>query len=187
MSAFDRYAKQLTKAGFTSGSSKARDWLRDNLTKARPNRVALIEKGKNAAKPQIGKMYMYFYDPKHKDTMPYYDAFPLILMIGPAKGGWHGLNLHYLDPATRAWFFDQLEGISKNKRLDDDAKIKLSYAQLMNSKKLKVAAVAFKHYLSSHVQSSIVEVPAKDWDIALMLPTAQWKNTTARAVYRGRK
>lgn len=34
-----------------------------------------------------GQMYMFYYDPKHKKTLPYYDRFPLIIMVGPAEGG----------------------------------------------------------------------------------------------------
>ena len=28
-----------------------------------------------------GRMYNFFYDPKHERTLPYYDRFPLAIMI----------------------------------------------------------------------------------------------------------
>ena len=49
-----------------------------------------------------GGMFMYYYDPKWKDKLPYYDQFPLTIMVEKAPGGFYGLNLHYLNPILRA-------------------------------------------------------------------------------------
>ena len=62
-------------------------------------------------------MNMFFYDPKHKDTLPYYDRFPLSVIIGPAKGGFYGLNLHYLPPVLRAKMLDALMDIATIKSM----------------------------------------------------------------------
>jgi hypothetical protein len=62
----------------------------------------------------IGKMYTFFYDPKHKETLPYYDLFPLIFVVGPAAGGFLGINLHYLPPVLRAKLMDSLYQILNN-------------------------------------------------------------------------
>ena len=35
----------------------------------------------------VGSMQMFFYDPKTKDTLPYYDRFPLVVVVGPAEKG----------------------------------------------------------------------------------------------------
>ena len=32
----------------------------------------------------MGRMYMFFYDPKLRETLPYYDAFPLVIVVRPA-------------------------------------------------------------------------------------------------------
>ena len=45
---------------------------------------------------------------KHKETLPFYDSFPLVIIIGKAKGGFLGMNLHYLPPTLRAKFLDAL-------------------------------------------------------------------------------
>ena len=57
-------------------------------------------------KSQHSFSFGHYYDAKHKATLPYYDGFPLILMLGPAKGGFMGLNLHYLPPVVRARLLD---------------------------------------------------------------------------------
>ena len=46
----------------------------------------------------IGSMQMFFYDPKHKETLPYYDKVSFVNYIKTRKGGFLGLNLHYLPP-----------------------------------------------------------------------------------------
>ena len=33
---------------------------------------------------------MFVYSPKHRNTLPYYDTFPLVLPIGGAAGGFLG-------------------------------------------------------------------------------------------------
>ena len=40
---------------------------------------------KKVSKPQIGDMVMYFYDPKTKEDLPFYDRFPLTIMVQSAK------------------------------------------------------------------------------------------------------
>ena len=74
----------------------------------------------------IGSMQMFFYDPKHKETLPYYDRFPpLSIILKPAKGGFLGLNLHYLPPILRAQFLDALMDNVTSKK-SEDAKFQLT-------------------------------------------------------------
>jgi len=49
----------------------------------------------------IGSMYFFVYEPEGKKTLPYYDRFPLIIFMKQVKGGFHGLNLHYLNYKER--------------------------------------------------------------------------------------
>ena len=49
----------------------------------------------------IGSMYFFVYEPEGKRTLPYYDRFPLIIFMKQVKGGFHGLNLHYLNYKER--------------------------------------------------------------------------------------
>ena len=88
---------------------------RDKLL--RDDALELKSKPVTRTGPQ-GNMYMFFYDPKYKETLPYYDGFPLIIMLGPAKGGFMGLNLHYLPPAVRARLLDIIIGNKRYTRWD---------------------------------------------------------------------
>jgi hypothetical protein len=130
----------------------------------------------------IGSMQMFFYDPKTKDTLPYYDSFPLVIVVGPAEGGFYGLNIHYLPPTLRAKFLDALMEIAGSK-VDENTKFDLTYRMLKKSSKLRYFKPCFKHYLNEHVKSRFAEVPAPEWEIATFLPTAQWKKSNSQKVY----
>ena len=126
---------------------------------------------------------MYFYDPKTKDKLPYYDTFPLVIPVEPADGGFRGINLHYLPPILRAKFLDALLDVTNNKKYDDTTKFRLTYDILNGTRKMRYFKPCFKHYLLNHVKSRFAEVPAPEWEIATFLPTAQWKKASAGRVY----
>ena len=56
----------------------------------------------------LGRMFSFFYEPKGKDTLTYYDKFPLVIPIQEAPGGFYGLNLHYLSYRMRMFFLSRL-------------------------------------------------------------------------------
>ena len=129
-------------------------------------------------------MMMYFYDPKHKMTLPYYDRFPLSIMVEPAPGGFYGLNLHYLAPGVRARFLDELMKLAPKTMNDTTRLQRMRYNTLKGVAKYKEFKPCFKHYLMDHVESKIVRVPMTEWQIAIFLPTEQFKNVKAQSVWR---
>jgi hypothetical protein len=130
-----------------------------------------------------GNMYMYFYDPKHKATLPYYDRFPLTIMIDPAPGGFYGLNLHYLNYPVRARFLDELMNLAPNNVKDTTRLVKLRYDLLQSVKKYKEFKPCFKHYLGKHVVSQFSRVPMTDWEIAIFLPVEQFKKKSKTSIW----
>ena len=136
------------------------------------------------SRPAVGRMYMYFYDPKTKDTLPYYDRFPLIIMVGPAPRGFMGLNLHYLPLDVRAKFLDALLGTINNERYDESTRFRLSYDMLKRASRLRAFKPCLKRYLSSHVRSRLALVPAPEWEIATFLPTADFEKASSSEVYK---
>lgn len=156
------------------GSQTTRDKLLSDARKT----------GNVKKKPRApGFMYTYIYDAKWKDKLPYWDAFPLILLVGPAPQGFYGLNLHYLPPKARALFFDELLAISGNTSYTERTRIGLSYQLLKSGSQYKLFRPAFKRYLFSHVQSDIALIPATEWQAALFLPTADFQKATNTKVW----
>ena len=182
---FNRLELQAFRAGITPRTKESREWFRKKASNLRSiNREALMNEDpiKRGNKQIVGSMQMFFYDPKFKEELPYYDAFPLVIVVGPAEGGFYGLNLHYLPPILRAKFLDALMDIADSKNTDD-AKFSLSYRLLQRSSKLKYFKPCFKHYLSKHVKSKFAEVPAPEWEIATFLPTADFRKRNRNKVY----
>ena len=125
---------------------------------------------------------MFFYDPKHKETLPYYDTFPLVIVVKPAKGGFLGLNLHYLPPTLRAKFLDALMDNVTSKK-SDDAKFDLTVRLLASTSKLRYYEPCIKHYLNEKVATKFAEVKAPEWEIATFLPLAQFEKATKQKIY----
>ncbi len=183
---FQRLELQAFRAGITPRTKESRDWFRKKIKNMRSiKREALMKEDplKQTSQEIVGGMYMFFYDPKHKDTLPYYDTFPLVIVVGPAEGGFYGLNLHYLPPILRAKMLDALMDITSNTKFNDSTRFKMSYELLVKSSKLKYFEPCFKHYLNEHVKSKFSMVPAPEWEIATFLPTADFRKANSKKVY----
>ena len=177
------------RKGLTLRTKESRDWFRRRVANLRPNRNQLMKEEPVQLKNRtaVGRMYMFFYDPKHKDTLPFYDSFPLVIVLGPAEGGFYGLNLHYLPPALRAKFLDALLDITNNRLYDESTKFQVSYNMLQRAAKMKYFKPCLKHYLSKHVRSRFAMIDAPEWEIATFLPTADFQKASRSQVYADSK
>ena len=170
-----------------SYTSKARTWYLNELKTMRINRQALLRDPETIKKSRAlpGRMFMFFYDAKHKATLPYYDRFPLILMVESAspKKGFYGLNFHYLDYRKRAILLSRLLQYSNNKKYDESTRLRLSYKLLKGASRLEAFKPCFKHYLPSQIKSQIKMVPADYWETALFFPSEQFKGASKSSVF----
>ena len=131
----------------------------------------------------IGRMYFYFYDPKTKDKLPYYDKFPLVLPIEQYNDGFLGLNLHYIHPKQRIILLDKLSEFANNTKFDKTTKLRLSYDLLASSSKVFEHQPCIKRYLFSHIESRFLEITADEWDIAALLPMESFVKASTSKVY----
>ena len=183
---FTNLAAKAFRAGVTPRTDQSRQWFRNEVKNIKVNRRSLLKDPslEKRNKARIGSMYMYFYDPKHRETLPYYDVFPLTIMVEPVPGGFYGLNLHYLPLALRAKLFDQLVDLTNNRKYDESTRFKLRYDLLKSSSKLKLFKPCFKHYLYSQIEGRVAMVDAPAWEMALFLPTEQFRKSTKTAVWK---
>lgn len=182
---FAKVEQEAFRAGITPRTQQSRAWFRSKLSSmGKVNRNTLMQdeqvKLVNKSQPLIGSMNMFFYDPKHKKTLPYYDRFPLSIIVGPAEGGFYGLNLHYLPPVLRAKMLDALMNITTNNKYDDSTRFELSYKVLTATAKLRFFKPCYKHYLFAHVKSRLARVSAPEWEIATFLPTADFEGSRSK-------
>lgn len=175
------------RAGIQPRTRQSINWFRQKAQRLRaPSRSKLMQQDPLELKPRqiVGGMFMFFYDPKHKETLPYYDSFPLVIVVKPAPGGFHGLNLHYLPPLLRAKFLDRLLDNTNNMSYDESTRFNINYAMLQKTSSMKHFAPCFKHYLNSNVRSRFAYVPPPEWEIATFLPTADFQKASKTEVYR---
>lgn len=189
MSLFQRMEREAVRGGITLRTKESRAWFRrrsarlNNTTISR-DRLMNAKEVTDHSDAITGNMYMFYYDAKHKDTLPYWDRFPLIIAIGPAEGGFYGINLHYLPPLLRAKFLDALLDVTTSKKYTKNKKFNLTYEMLTKSAKLRLFKPCFKHYLTKHVKSNFAKVNSTEWEIATFLPTAKWVGAGPKEVYR---
>ena len=177
------------RAGINPRTKASRDWFRkkaQELRQGRINRKDLMKEDplERTNNYEPGDMVMFFYDAKTKDKLPYWDRFPLVILVEGADKGFYGLNLHYLPPVLRAKLLDALLDITTNKKYDETTRFKVSYDLLKSASKFKHYKPCFKRYLLNGVQSKFSKVLAPEWEIASFLPTAQWQKAQANEVYK---
>lgn len=187
---FDDILLQGIRAGqMPARNSSARVWYREKakdvgkVNETSFFRTADQDRFKNTGQFRIGSMYMFYYDPKHKDTLPYYDRVPLIFPVNRAQGGFLGINFHYLPLKLRAKLMDSLYDISSNNTYDETTKLNVSYRVLSASAQYREFRPALKHYLFSHVRSRLLYVNPSEWDMALFLNIARFEGATQTKVW----
>ena len=161
---------------------KSASWYRNavSLIADRSSPADLFASGKLLGRPSAGRMCMFFYDPKFKQRLPYYDTFPLVLPLEPMKGGFIGLNFHYLPYGARFAFLQQLQKYSSNAKFDQSTKIQASYNAIKGNKYTKAS---IKRYLYSHVRSQFLRVNVNEMALAAYLPVAQFQGATLGQVF----
>ena len=187
LSYFEKLETEAFRSGIQPRTRESLQWFKKRLksvTRVQNNQILKDPLLNRVPKPLMGRMYMYFYDPKTKETLPYYDRFPLIIMVKKEKGGFTGLNLHYLPPVLRARFFDRLTQFTNNKKYDESTRFRLTYNFLRSSSKLEMFKPCFKRYLNSQVTTKITEVPATEWEVALFLPTDKFVKNSRTTVWK---
>lgn len=185
--------EKAKEEGFKAYSKQSREWFYQTLLYMRnltERRFVMDPELKLKPRFKTGRMYMFGYDPKGKDTLPYYDTFPLVILVDKVPGGFRGINLHYLHPFDRAKLLDSLmkrflfepktsRGVSVTK-----TKLRISYAKLESSFQFRRFKPAFKRYSDEQVKTRIILVPPKHWETSLFLPSENFQGDNKRKVWR---
>lgn len=181
---FDKLEQEAFRAGIAARTKESMAWFQDRVSNVNVSRAALLKDGPTRARQVYGSMYNFQYDPKTKQTLPYYDRFPLVIPVQPAKKGFHGMNLHYIAPNIRAQFLDSLMDITNNDKYDRSTKFKLTYQILKRATQYRFFKPCFKHYLSEHIQSKLLLIEPQDWEIAIFLPTESFRKVSKDTVWK---
>jgi len=163
------------------GRPKSTQWYKDKIKEfGQPGALDLIRDGKRNNRPFYGKLNMFFYNPKFKKKLPYYDTFPLVLPLETYSDGFLGLNLHYLPIPLRIKLLDRLVDYSNNSQFDESTRLVVDYSKL---KKVRLIKPTIHKYLAGQVQSQFRRIDADEFTIATLLPVQRFKKATAKEVW----
>ena len=184
----DLLLRGVRRGELPARTQQSRDWFRSQAkaSTVRGDRGAMQivrDKTRFTNRGALGRMYFFYYDPKHKATLPYYDRFPLIFKVGNVKGGFTGLNMHYLPHRLRAQLMDALYDATNNKKYDETTRLRVTYQTLQAASKYKYFKPTFKQYLTNNVRSRFIEISATEWDIALFLPVEAFEKSRKTTVW----
>jgi hypothetical protein len=132
-------------------------------------------------------MYLFAYDPKTKEDLPYYDRFPLVFPFRRVPGGFYGINMHYLPPLLRAKLMDALYDTVNNDKMDETTRLRINYRILQSAAKFRFFEPCVKHYLNNHVKTRFLRVDPTQWDVALFLPLERFAKATKSRIYADTK
>ena len=159
-----KFIQSVVKAA--KGRPRSTEWFRDKIKEfGKPGAMDLIRDGRRNNRPFFGRLNMFFYDPKFKKTLPYYDTFPLVLPLEKYTDGFLGINLHYLPMNLRIRLLDRL----------------VDYSKLKNISLIKPT---LKRYLAGRVKTQFRRIDADEFTVAALLPVARFKKASASEVYK---
>jgi hypothetical protein len=180
-------AQEKSSGELRTMSKESLKWLMAKIADVRGVRVAKSisnEKVRQVNKFILGGLYCFYYNPKGKMDLPYYDQFPMVLALERYNDGFLGLNFHYLPIKYRVVFLDKLMNFAMMGDAGEIMRMRVTYDILTASKRLKEFRPCIKRYLSSHIQSKILTIQPNEWDIAALLPLQQFKGATAPEVWQ---
>ena len=163
------------------GKPRSISWYRKKITEfGKPGALDLIRDGRRSSSPFFGNLNMFFYDPKFKKTLPYYDTFPLVLPLENYSDGFLGINLHYLPIPLRIRLLHRLTDFSNNTKFDESTFLRVSYNDVKGIASVKPT---IHKYLSGYVRSRFRRIDADEFVIATLLPVQRFKKATASQVW----
>ena len=175
-SVFDRIK---VRAGDTDRSAT---WYRSQVNRIASGKTAgqLFREGKLQARPSVGRLNLFGYNPKLRAKLPYYDIFPLVLPLEPTKGGFMGMNFHYLPPLLRFRLLERMQARASDRRFDSNTKFEVNYDDVKN---IKIVKPTIKKYLYAYCQTGFLRINADDAAIAIYLPVQRFKKAPEATVY----
>ena len=166
----------------TRGQERSVSWFRKKIREfGAPTSTELVREGKRSATPFFGRLNMFFYSPKHKDKLPYYDRFPLVLPLERYRGGFMGINMLYLPIPLRTRLLDKLYEFSSNDKFDETTRLTATYNRVRN---IPLVKPTLHRYLYDFLESPFRRIDADEFIVAALLPVQRFKKASDRKVWR---
>jgi len=174
----DEYLAEITTlAGDRALSTR---WFSDQVRSLVPSKmqettiIQSIRRGDNSSRPVYGGMNLYWYDAKLKESLPYWDAFPLVVPIKKFANGFLGINFHYLSIPMRLKLLERMDPY-----IVDNSKIGWNKVA-----KIKYTRPCVKRYLAKNVQSRFLKISRENYATVCMLPVQKFKKVDGAFNYK---
>jgi len=188
ISKLTKLAKEYSEAELTRLSSDSLSWMKKKIQEIRsPSSIAMgiaREKSRQTSTFKLGRLYCFYYDPKGKNELPYYDRFPMVLVLDRYEDGFLGLNLHYLPYRYRVAFLKKLLDYAVLDKDDEIQRLRVTYDILTASRRLREFQPCIKRYLFSQIKSRLLTIQPNEWEIASLLPLQQFKKAKDAKVWQ---
>ena len=145
-------------------STNAAKFYREAETKVNPNVLK--------RRAELGDLFCYYYNPKYRATLPYYDMFPMIMLIGAEKETFLGINFHYLRPKWRAILLDRVS-----------SKIGNGLPRWSKLRQIRQIAPTIKRYRFDHIMKRVIPIEKDEQEIAIFLPTERFRKSAKAKVW----
>ena len=171
------YLSEITT--LAGGRDLSTRWYRDQVRQIVPRNLGegtvsgMIRKGDNSTRPIYGILNLYAYDPKLKESLPYYDKLPLVIPIKRYSDGFLGLNFHYLSVPMRLQLLEKIMPFAAEGRIIGWNKVA----------KLRQVKPCVKRYLATHVITRFLKIEEEQMQLAAMLPVQRFRKASARQVH----
>ena len=181
-------AEERNQTGYKILSGDAISWLKKKIEEIKqPYRAVnsiVAEGNRQTSFVNLGKMYFFKYDPKTKADLPYWDVFPIVIVLERYNDGFLGLNLHYLPINYRVAFLKKLMKFAQKGKDNEIKRLRVTYEILSATKRYSEFRPCIKRYLYTHLRSRLLIVEPDEWDTAIMLPLQQFKKARAQTVWK---
>ena len=131
--------------------------------------VAKLFNAKRKIPVEIGKMYMFCYDPIGKQNLPYWDKYPLVIVCEIGKNTIKGLNVHYIPTNIRIKIMKDIAEATNESVMSEKSKVSTIVSYLSKTKNYTYMV---KQYSGDGVRSNIMNIPGEHWGLACALPMA---------------
>jgi len=188
---FNEFLQEAEDTGnLTNRTKSALNWMRKRISTQFSDRQLTFRRT-NTDEYNSGNLYLFQYDPKNKNNktiLPYYDKYPLCLILEEYEDSFLALNFHYLRPTQRAEFMSSLYDYEarvkvKGKVLSSTV-LDITYNELVRRPALKYYKPCIKRYLLDRViLSPFYRVPSDEWNYVLFLPTEKFIGASSNQVW----
>jgi len=96
------------------------------------------------------------------------------------RGGFIGLNFHYLPYGLRFKLLEQLQQFATNTKFDQSTQLRVTYNAI---RKIDLVKPAIKKYLFNYVRSNFLRVDVNEMAIAVYLPVARFQKASIQKVF----